>query len=236
MTSSKILGVLYRFEFVKNIKNLVRPVKHRFFGKNGIYRAIDEVGRLAGGADKVRVVFDVGATTGEYALHFLRAFPKAIIYCFELFSDSFAQLVKRTALYAGRVRLFPYGLYDHEGQRALYVSPHPDGSSFLDKRIGFKKKMIVRVRRLDDVVYEERISNIDFLKIDVEGTEREVLAGGSQAIKEKVVSAFVEIQPQFKGFHSRDHVAVFEKLADAGFSFWGFYHDDYFFSKLFPHA
>ncbi|MBI3589614.1 MAG: FkbM family methyltransferase [Candidatus Liptonbacteria bacterium] len=220
MISSKILGALYRLEFVKRIKNWVRPIKHRLLGKSGIYRAIEEAERLAGGAGKIHTVFDVGAATGEYALHFLSAFPNAIIYCFEPFPDSFAQLVKRTAPYARRVRLFPHGLHNHEGQLAFYVSPNPDGSSFLDKKIGFKKKMIVQIRCLDDVVREQRISSIDFLKIDVEGTEYEVLTGGSQAIKEKVVSAFVEIQPQFKGFHSRDHFAIFEKLADAGFG-WG---------------
>ena len=236
MRASAVLGRLYQYEFVKNIKGLLRPVKHSLFGKSGVYRAIDEVQKLLGGADKVRVVFDVGAAIGEYTVHFLRAFPNAVVYCFEPLPESFAKLVKRTVPYAGRVRLFPYGLHDHEGQLTLYVPPHPDGSSFFDKKGGSSKKITVRVRRLDDVVREEGISRIDFMKVDVEGTEKEVLAGGKQTVAETVASAFIEIQPQFKGFHSRDHLAVFNQLADAGFGWGGCYHDDYFFSKLFPRS
>lgn len=236
MRYATILGKLYSFGLVKAAKNRLRPLKHRFFGKSGIYRAMDDVARLSGGAQKVKVVFDVGAAIGEYAEHFLRAFPNATIYCFEPLPESFARLMKRTAPHAGRVRLFPYGLSGREGQCALYVSPSPDGSSFLDTGAGYAKKITVRVRRLDDVVREENISNIDLLKIDVEGTEREVLSGGGTAIKEKVTSAFIEIQPQLKGCYSRDHIAVFEQLAEAGFGWGGCYHDDYFFSKLFPRA
>jgi len=43
------------------------------------------------------------------------------------------------------------------------------------KEIGRKE---IQVRRLDDFIKEQKIEHIDFVKIDVEGVEKEVLVGG----------------------------------------------------------
>ena len=231
---SNILGWFYKFDSVRALKNLVRPFKHLLFGKSGVYKVIDDVARLEGGAGRVSVVFDVGASVGEYALQFLRDFPSATVYCFEPVPESFDKLKERMRSYESRVRLFNVALSDRNGISELYVSPHRDGSSLVLKDFPGLKPMNVPVMRLDDFAAEHGIGKIDFIKIDVEGFEKEVIDGGQRVFRDAISNAFIEIQPEFKGYYSVDHVKVFELLHDYGFGFAGVF-GDYFFSKLLPH-
>ncbi|MBI2888851.1 MAG: FkbM family methyltransferase [Candidatus Liptonbacteria bacterium] len=233
MSFRSLLAKLYQYELVKRMKNALRPLKHALFGKEGIYRAMEEVARLHGGADQVRVIFDVGAATGEYAEHFLKYFTRATVYCFEPLPSSFKVLERRTQPYRDRAKLFNYGLSDAEGDATFHVAPYADASSALDKGIPGTVSAAVRMRRLDDVVKELGLTAIDFAKVDVEGTEREVLEGGREAFKNAVASAFIEIQPQFKGYYARAHIEVFDMMQKFGFGFGGAF-EDYFFSKRLP--
>lgn len=55
----------------------------------------------------------------------------------------------------------------------------------------------VQTRRLDDI---REIANIDFIKIDVQGAELDVIRGGEQALKNTVViQTEVEFVPMYKG-------------------------------------
>ena len=221
-----IRSKLYSYELVKSAKNRIRPVKHLLFGKNGIYWVMDEVARGAGGADKVKTIFDVGAATGEYALHFLKKFPKATIYCFEPLPAQFEQLQRRMKNFGDRVQLFNFGLYNHEGEATFYEAPYKDASSVIEGR---GMATTVMMRRLDEVIKELPVNHIDFIKIDVEGVEREVIEGGMKTLGDMVDNAFIEIQPSFKNYNG-DHLVVFERLERLGLKFVGCF-EDYFFSK-----
>ena len=64
---------LYKFDTVRALKDRLRPAKHFLFGKNSIYRWVDQIA-TNGNANNVRVVFDIGASVGDTALTFLRAY------------------------------------------------------------------------------------------------------------------------------------------------------------------
>lgn len=221
----------WRNELGMRIKDKLRPIKFFLVGKNGIYKAVDRVNELERlDAREVMKVFDVGAAIGEAALPILRAFPKAELYCFEPNPYQFGQLKKRTKKFGDRVRYFDYALYDKNDDTTFNIrTDHPDASSFL-KESENHDSIVVKRRRLDDVVKELKCSHIDFLKIDVEGVEKEVLEGAKEALK-ITDNVYVEISPLRKGLHNHDYIDVFEILHRAGFSFEGVY-GDYFFTKL----
>lgn len=60
-----------------------------------------------------------------------------------------------------------------------------DGTQSLDGSLSWKgtSKTTVKVRTLDDYVIRHNIKRIDFLKMDVEGYELEVLRGGKHSLK-----------------------------------------------------
>jgi FkbM family methyltransferase len=160
----------------------------------------------------------------------------ARIHCFEPQPDSFKKLAERTKPYASRVQLYNYGLYDHAGPATFHVSAYRDASSLLDKGVGDTTDITVALMRLDDVVASDSVEKIDFMKIDTEGAELGVIKGGPMAFKDKILSAYIEIQPQFKGYYSSAHIELFQSLHDFGFGFAGVFGDDYFFSKLLPRS
>ena len=69
--------------------------------------------------------------------------------------------------------------------------------------------VIVTVDRLDDFCAREAISRIDFVKIDVEGAELQVLEGGREVIKEYRPAMLIEIEARHTARygHSPDDVS-----------------------------
>ena len=230
-TFYNFLAKHWRTEAGMKLKDKLRPLKHSLVGKNGIYKAVERANELEASAGReVTVAFDVGAAIGEAALPMLRAFPKANLYCFEPIPYQFERLKKRTEAFRNRTQYFNHALYNKNDEAVFNIWPnHPDGSSFI-KEAGSREAISVKRRRLDDVIKELNVSHIDFLKIDVEGVEKEVLEGAEKTLK-VTDNVFVEISPLRKGLHSHDYIDAFELLHRAGFSFEGVY-GDYFFTKL----
>ena len=221
----KLYGLLsksFKYEVVRWAKRKLRPLKHMLVGKEGIYRAIDMIKELEHkGGRETLTVFDIGAADGEYALTFLNSFPKATVYCFEPQSRSYAKLKKRIVTYKDRARPFQLGFYNKGGDMTFHLMSYPDSSSLLplppwnQKVIGTET---VPIARLDDFTREKNISRIDFMKIDVESTEREVVEGGAETLTKKVDNLYIEIALSRKGVYSSNYLEVLKLINSAGFT------------------
>lgn len=218
----RFISRFYQYESVKSLKNAIRPVKHFFFGKNGIYLVMDEVAKSCGGADRVKTVVDIGAANGEYALHFVRKFPHAHVHCFETNPRQLQSLRWRLKKYLDRIVIHEVALSDRDGEAAFYEVGYKDASSLLPKEGAREFK--VKLARLDGF----NLPAIDFMKVDCEGVEWEVFKGGEKTL-DGVKNLFVEIHPQFKNFNGDDQRTM-ELLARHGFAFVGKF-EDFFFRK-----
>jgi FkbM family methyltransferase len=227
-----LVSRFFKYGPVKKIKAALRPTKHYLFGKNGIYEVVDIVKNRKGGCENVRVVFDVGAAVGDTAATFLKNFPRAIVYCFEPLPESFATLRKSVAGFGERARCFNFALSDKDGNVEFYKQFNHDASSFVALPTdGAGTAIKVRTRRLDDVVKELGIAKIDFMKVDVQGWEKEVIEGGRATFGEKVENLFIEIVPlYYSGWREHFYIDVLEELYGAGFSWVGVF-GDFFFTK-----
>lgn len=234
MIKRSIRTRLYEIPAIRWLKDRIRPFKHSIFGKDGIYKAIDEVARMSGGREKVRTILDIGAASGDYAIHFLRAFPQATVYCFEPQPGSFRDLERCTRSFSSRVRLFNFGLYRTTEKADFYVSSYRDASSLVHLTEVNQQKITVQLRRLDEVLQELGLKEVDFAKIDVEGAELGVLQGGPESFTKVIRSTYIEIQPACFGYYKRNHIEIFDILQTSGFGYAGVYGDDYFFSKALP--
>jgi hypothetical protein len=77
-----------------------------------------------------------------------------------------------------------------------------------------KLKPNVQIKRMDDFIREENITSVDFIKIDVEGFEYNVLKGGEQTIKEFRPVLFVEVNDknlEYQGSSVTDLILFLEK-------------------------
>lgn len=62
-----------------------------------------------------------------------------------------------------------------------------------------ENKINISIKKLDDVISEKQVRNIDFIKIDVEGFEFEVLKGAKHSLENFRPILFVEICHTKKG-------------------------------------
>jgi len=77
---------------------------------------------------------------------------------------------------------------------------------------GYHKRASMDIRRLDDVLTEEKIDKIDFVKMDVEGFECQVMAGGQSLLtkyRPRLIQS--EVWPQMQGCLPKDYLASYAK-------------------------
>jgi len=233
----KILNKLsYKYPFFASVKNFLRSVKYFFVEKTDIALVIDEIKKSRTENNPVKTIFDVGAAAGDKAILFLKSFPDAIVYCFEPQTESLDKLRKRTAEFKNRIKIFDFGFFDKNSEVILNVTPYRDSSSILPPEDGLEyqatdeiKKENIKVVRMDDFMEQENIRHVDFIKIDVEGVEKEILEGGRKSFT-KIDNVFIEILPTRRGIHSSHFSDIFHFFYESGFTFMGC-HGDYFFSK-----
>jgi FkbM family methyltransferase len=158
---------------------------------------------------------DVGANRGYYS--WALAGVAAAVEAFEPnpFLARFAQ-----AKLGKRVRLHEVALSDHEEVATLYIPRRASGSSLhIIGNLGnvyahnSVDEIPVRLATLDSYGFE----NVGFIKIDVEGSEMEVLAGARETIRISRPNMLIEL---LAGIHA-DHLARIERIKnDFGYDAW----------------
>lgn len=124
------------------------------------------------------LILDVGANEGQWATIARKSFPDAIIHSFEPNPVTFNRLKSKNLGIA-----VPMGCADKLGTLTLYDSSPDAGSglaSFVPGVIA-GAEIQAQVTTLDD--YCRDLGDIGLLKIDVEGYEAKVLAGGQEMLK-----------------------------------------------------
>ena len=144
------------------------------------------------------VVFDVGANRGQYATLALSIFGQnSRIYAFEPSQNAFRSL---SSISSQNISPFLLGLgatkqetqiyYDEEGSVRASLYPNIDYSKYQRK---LSSTQTIQLTTLDDFCDEQKIKAIDFVKIDVEGHELEVLKGAKTLIESKKIK-FIQFE------------------------------------------
>lgn len=145
------------------------------------------------------VVFDVGAYLGMYTLWFASRARQVV--AFEPHPESYAELCYNIALNGQtNVTTLPLGLGRQAGQMELVIDAvYPSRSTLAPLRqsylLGSRSHPTreVPVFPLDQLMTERRLPAPDFIKIDVEGFELEVLAGMRDTLARYHPRLFIEL-------------------------------------------
>jgi len=148
------------------------------------------------------VVFDVGAYIGELTLFFARFVgEQGRVHAFEASARNFEKL-KGICEFAGRknIILNHLALADREDKYTLFVydDEHSSWNSLADRplwKYGIAVKPVgtegVQTRTIDAYCEKKGISQIDLLKIDVEGAEYQVLLGTRRMLEKQAIRCCV---------------------------------------------
>lgn len=183
---------------------------------------------------KPAIVFDVGANVGDWSLPALKALPQVQIHAFEIAPLTAQELQENLGPYAQRAVINKIGLGGSEGEITLYFSPDSSTAastvpgvvefSAIDHQIKTINEVTARITTGDAYMREHGIDKIDFLKIDVEGAEWDVLKGFSDAFaRQKIQMVQFEYGPL--------NLKIRQWLGD----YWKFFTDNGFVvGKLYP--
>lgn len=129
-----------------------------------------------------KVIFDVGANIGYWALNAAAVNPEATIHSFEIFADTNAKFITNTAS-NNRIIANAFGLSDRDGVVQVQCADDVDSAHFTTVfSFANGREETCPVMRGDRYMADVGIDRIDFLKIDVEGGEYDVLSGFSGAL------------------------------------------------------
>jgi len=122
--------------------------------------------------DKIKIIFDVGCRSDSEFLHF-----KGEVHYFDPVSEFIENLKKQPN--SNKTSYFnTFGL----GNQTKETYYYPKYQSFYDRIISCRvsdnsNKVLLHIKKANEYIIENNIKDIDFLKIDTEGYEFNVLKG-----------------------------------------------------------
>lgn len=151
-----------------------------------------------------KVIVDAGAYTGLSTTFFATRYPDAMIVAIEPDEDNFRLLSRNTARYAN-VQIVRAALWTESGYVSL-VDPgngawslrlqESSGSDTAEATPALRSRSI-RAVTINDIIQEFQLDRINLLKIDIEGSEKEVFANSDPWI-DFVDAICIELHDRFK--------------------------------------
>jgi FkbM family methyltransferase len=136
-------------------------------------------------------LIDVGASVGQFTVAAAKLFPGAAIYAFEPLPDSMGRLKHHTRTLPG-IQVYPLALGEKPGKATLHVNTYSLSSSLLPLGAAHRSffpearesnAITVEISTLDAVFNKVELASPVLLKLDVQGYETKVLAGGTETLR-----------------------------------------------------
>lgn len=145
--------------------------------------------------EKDSIYFDIGANIGITALSMAKYLDKGLVYAFEP-SHAYNYLKKNAqSNFLDNIHLFNIAIGEQERTIEFQVPrcsahSHRLTETNYDKNSNLTKR--VKLSKLDNIIKNEKLNRLDFIKIDVEGFESDVIRGCNNLIRQFNPIFFVE--------------------------------------------
>lgn len=149
-------------------------------------------------------VIDAGGCWGDTALYFAhKAGKTGKVYSFEFLPENLAIFNRNMALnkdLSEHIRLVEQPLWSKSGEQ-LFVEGNGPGTRVVPSSSNPDAKRI-EAMAIDDLVKNEKLDHVDFIKMDIEGAELEALKGAEEAIRAFRPKLAISVYHKFDDFWS----------------------------------
>ena len=161
------------------------------------------------------VVLDIGANVGAHALRFAQCVgSEGRVFAFEPTDYAYAKLLRNMGLNQfANISAFKLAL----GEQNLSKYPVAFRSSWRSDNSAVAVTSLVDFRRLDDWAHEHGVERVDLIKLDVDGNEFAVLAGGHNLLTRSHPLLFLETADYHFADPATNPLALLRRL---GYAFW----------------
>ncbi|MGQ9493489.1 MAG: FkbM family methyltransferase [Anaerolineae bacterium] len=162
------------------------------------------------------VVLDIGAGLGDFAVHIAKEHPSSTIYACEPFPQSFALLQENLCLnHIENVQVFPYAICAQTGPARFHIASEAVAHSTAASQDRELSEYIeVSGITLDQLFAELRLSKCDYVKMDCEGAEYEILFQTSAETLQRIRHLCLEYHDGISAFSHQDLIRF---LTEHGF-------------------
>lgn len=191
-----------------------------------------DIKRLSGNPKDIRNIYDVGANKGDLALHYGREFPWANIFAFEPVKETF-EVLQRNIKSNAKIAACNSALGSTLGTAKIFHGPSNLMNSMNASAFPEATHEIIQVSTLDMEI-KNGLPSPDFVKVDTEGFEMEVLAGAINwlgavgpkfLLLETTFRKPEKAHPQLR--HQTSFSSIYEFVEKFDFEFVGIYDPDF---------
>jgi FkbM family methyltransferase len=170
-------------------------------------------------SDHEKVALDIGANIGLFT-GYLATFPSTSVHSFEPVPQTFFRLETNIInnCLNGKAVLNRLAVGETQGSIKFAISNDSPATNKISTSES-DHDIKVTVTTLDQYCEDNHIDDIDFLKIDVEGMETQVLRGGDKMLKEKKIkSILIEICPPNLNATGNSIENLYESIINVGYT------------------
>lgn len=141
-------------------------------------------------------VIDIGAHVGIFSIYAANRSKTGKVFAFEPFIENFKRLENHKKINAkSNLSVYNLGMSNIEGTQTLNLSPDNNtGGHSIHLKTESDNKIEIQTIRLADFCKQEKIDQIDFLKLDCEGAEFDIIKS-DMTILSKVSKIIMECHP-----------------------------------------
>jgi len=189
MNKNSINKILRKFGFEVHGTGYIQSVQKSSFKEDAFQKQVE---LLAGDAV---TIFDAGANFGDTVLHYHQLYPQATIYAFEPFPSTYNGMIEKTKNIS-RLKPYQLALSDCTGKSVFYVNKNVDTNSLLpsqkmglssDREVEQQGAIDVALTTIDTFCLEQGITEIDILKLDIQGGELAALKGAAGMLSKRKI-------------------------------------------------
>jgi FkbM family methyltransferase len=163
------------------------------------------------------VVIEAGANLGSETLLLSRLVGDGKVFGFEPNPYTFERLsINVTINDLKNVKVFDYAVGESDGNITFNIYPKGfcnPGMSSKYMETPLTRKIDVVQKTLDTFVKEQQIDKVNFLKMDIQGAEMDLLSGAAATIKKHKPTIFLEALIMYN-----DTKALYEKFKEYGYN------------------
>ena len=156
-------------------------------------------------------IIDGGANIGLTSVFFANKFPRAKIVAVEPEMENFQILQKNTSSY-DNISLLYAGIWDHHAFLSV-VDEGKGTNAFTVKEVFENTESAIKAVSVDEIMKQQGWTAIDILKLDIEGTEKNIFEQNYESWLPKVKILIIEL-----------HDRIIAGCSDAVFAAIGKYH------------